>query len=68
MMKQSKKLTYARILARMFLIVSMSTALTMEIGAQNPSKVVRFEEDGRMYLLYSVAGESGIAISEIIWE
>lgn len=27
-----------------------------------------FEEDGRMYLLYAVAGESGIAIAEIIWD
>ncbi|GMQ82714.1 MAG: hypothetical protein BMS9Abin05_2174 [Rhodothermia bacterium] len=26
-----------------------------------------FEENGRTYLLYSVAGESGIAIAEIIW-
>jgi hypothetical protein len=24
-----------------------------------------FEEDGRVYLLYAVAGESGIAIAEI---
>jgi len=26
-----------------------------------------FEEDGRTYLLYSVAGESGIAIAELHW-
>jgi hypothetical protein len=26
-----------------------------------------YEEDGRTYLLYSVAGESGIAIAEIFW-
>jgi hypothetical protein len=26
-----------------------------------------FEEEGRTYLLYSVAGESGIAIAEIHW-
>ena len=25
-----------------------------------------FEEDGRVYLLYAVAGESGIAIAEIL--
>ncbi len=27
-----------------------------------------FEEEGNMYLLYSVAGESGIAIAKVIWE
>ena len=27
-----------------------------------------FQEDGRTYLLYSVAGESGIAIAELHWE
>ena len=26
-----------------------------------------FVEDGRTYLLYSIAGESGIAIAELIW-
>ena len=26
-----------------------------------------FEADGRSYLLYSVAGESGIAIAELFW-
>ena len=25
-----------------------------------------FEEDGRIYLLYAVAGESGIAIAEVL--
>ena len=27
-----------------------------------------FEEDGRVYLLYAVAGESGIAIAEVLFE
>jgi hypothetical protein len=27
---------------------------------------VIFEEDGRVYLLYAVAGESGIAIAEVL--
>jgi hypothetical protein len=27
-----------------------------------------FEEDGRLYLLYAVAGESGIAIAEVFVE
>ena len=27
-----------------------------------------FEEEGRTYLLYSVAGESGIAIAELHWK
>ena len=26
-----------------------------------------FTEDGRTYLLYSVAGESGIAIADLAW-
>jgi hypothetical protein len=26
-----------------------------------------FEENGRTYLLYSIAGESGIAIAEVNW-